>query len=116
MPFEHRLHARCGCAAAASTQQFASGRPFALPTSPRQFERDCPFAIDHLALEIRLDVASKSIAAVATIDVRRVDPAARSLPLDAIAFEVARVTVDGRAVAWQYDGATLTVPWDDADS
>jgi aminopeptidase N len=115
MPIEHRLHARCGCAAAVSTQQFASGRPFALPTSPRQFERDCPFAIDHLALEIRLDVDKKSIAAVATVDVRRVDPAAQSLALDAIGFDVARVTVDGHGASWQYDGATLTVPWKDGD-
>jgi aminopeptidase N len=116
MPLEHRHHARCGCAAAVSVERYAAGsRPFALPTSPRHFERDTPFAIDHLALELRLDVPNKSVSATATLDVRRVDPATTELALDAIGFDVRSVAVEGRRVTWGYDGRTLTVPWVDRE-
>ncbi len=114
MPLEHRLHARCGCVSIASGEHSAalsgaSGRPFALPSSTRHFERDLPFAIEHLALDIALDVGKTSIAATASLDVRRVDPSAESLPLDAVGFVVSRVTVDGATTPWRYDGRSLDV-------
>jgi aminopeptidase N len=110
MPLEHRLHARCGCASAGSSERSTSaGRPFALPSSTRHFERDRPFAIDHLAVEVTLDVATKRIAAVATLDVRRIDPSAEEVALDAVGFEVDDLTLDGRAGKWRYDGVRLFV-------
>jgi aminopeptidase N len=111
MPIEHRLHERCGCASIGSERGTASaaGRPFPLPTSVRHFERDRPFAIDHLAIDVSLDLDGKSVDGRATLDVLRVDPEADELPLDAIGFEVSEVTVDRAAVPWRYDGQTLTV-------
>src|SRR5580704_3892598 len=96
---EHRLHARCGCASLGSAEASASsaaGRPFALPTSTRNFERDRPFAVEHLALDVTLDPAARGIKAKATLDVRRVDPAATELELDAVGFDVRDLTVDGK--------------------
>ncbi len=112
MPQEHRLHARCGCASAGSLGHAgtAGGRPFTLPTSTRHFERDWPFAVDRLALDLTLDVQKKRVAGQATLDVRRVDPTADAIPLDAVGFEIERVTVDGESVAWRYDGRVLSVP------
>jgi aminopeptidase N len=110
MAIEHRLHARCGCAALASAESSAATRPFALPTSTRHFERDRPFAVDHLALDLVLDVDAKRVEGSATLDVRRVDPSAESLPLDAVGFEIDAVTLDGDRATWQYDGRVLTVP------
>jgi aminopeptidase N len=111
MPLEHRLHARCGCSSVGSFEQAASaGRPFALPTSTRHFERDRPFSVAHLALDITLEVPAKSIVAEAVLDVRRVDPYAEELALDAIGFDLHDVRVDGRTVTWRYDGCTLHVP------
>src|SRR5271165_3866746 len=112
MALEHRLHARCGCAAVGSLEHagLAGGRPFALPTSTRHYERDRPFAVEHLALDLTLDVDHKRVDGEATLAVRRVDPAAEAIALDAVGFEIARVTVDGAAVAWRYDGRLLTVP------
>jgi aminopeptidase N len=110
MPLEHRQHARCGCASLGSATRASAGRPFALPSSIRHFERDRPFAIDHLALDITLDVPARAVQATAVLDVRRVDASAEQLALDAIGFELRGVTVDGRAVTWQYDGQTLLVP------
>ena len=110
MPFEHRLHARCGCASAGSFENSSSAfRPFALPTSTRHYEGNRPFAIDHLALDVILEVAARRIRAVATLDIRRIDPAADELALDAVGFEVDALTLDGKAVQWRYDSRTLLV-------
>jgi len=112
---EHRLHARCGCASIASAEATASsaaGRPFALPTSTRHFERDRPFAVDHIALDVTLDPPARAIRAKAALDVRRVDPAATELLLDAVGFDVRELTVDGKKATWRYDGRVLRVDLD----
>lgn len=108
---EHRLHARCGSAALASAEH-AAARPFTMPTSTRHFERDRPFAIDHIAVDLTLDVANKAIRAKATLDVRRIDAAADELLLDAVGFDLRDVTLDGKPVTWRYDGRTLRVAID----
>jgi len=112
MPLEHRLHARCGCASMASAQYgaSASGRPFILPGSARHFERDRPFAIDHIAVDVTLDLAARRVHGKATLDVLRVDPSAGELLLDAIGFDVDDVQVEGEAISWRYDGRMLRVP------
>src|SRR5271165_4065653 len=110
MPLEHRMHARCGCASAGSFESsISAGRPFALPSSTRHYERDRPFAIDHLALDVTLDVAAKGIRATARLDVRRIDPSADGISLDAVGFEVDDVTLDANPVKWRYDGSALFV-------
>ena len=98
MPLEHRLHARCGCASAAELASFAA-RPFASPSSTRHFERDRPFAIDRLVLDILLELPTKSLRAEAKLELRRVDPDATAVLLDAVGFTIDRVDVDGHAVA-----------------
>jgi aminopeptidase N len=111
MPFEQRHHARCGCAGTLAAEE-ASGanRPFAFATSPHQFERDRPFLVDHLALDLTLDVPKKSVRATATLSLRRVDMDAESITLDAIGFSVSSVKVDGASVAYTYDGRVLSLP------
>ncbi len=111
MSTEHRLHARCGHSSLGCSEHAASaGRPFAFPTSARHFERDRPFAIGHLELDITLDVPERSIRATASLDVRRVDATAPELSLDAVGFDLHEVRVDGKSVAWRYDGRLLHVP------
>ncbi|HEY6461104.1 MAG TPA: M1 family metallopeptidase, partial [Polyangiaceae bacterium] len=108
---EHRLHARCGCASMGSVEHAfsAAGRPFPLPTSTRHFERDRPFAIEHIAVDVTLDVASRSIRATASVDLRRVDTSADELLLDAVGFDVEDLRVDGKPASWQNDGKALRV-------
>ncbi len=108
---EHRLHARCGCASAGFIEQSSIGRPFAFPSSTTHFERDCAFAIDHLAIDITLDVAKKAVGAKATLDVRRIDPSADELELDAVALDITAVAIDATAAIWRYDGNKLFVTW-----
>ncbi|HEY1697054.1 MAG TPA: M1 family aminopeptidase [Polyangiaceae bacterium] len=109
---EHRLHARCGCASMGSVEEAfsaAAGRPFPLPSSTRHFERDRPFAIDHIAVDVTLDVGSRSIRATASVDLRRVDASADELILDAVGFDVEDLRLDGKPASWQNDGKSLRV-------
>ncbi len=113
MHLEHRLHARCGCASASGSHHESAialgARPFAFAHSPRNFERDRPFSIAHLALDLALDVARKSVVGSATLEVVRVDPEAEEIALDAIAFDLRSVKIDGKPADYRYDGRQITV-------
>ncbi len=114
MPFEHRVHARCGCgfshAAESAENAVHSGtRPFAFAASPRHYERDRPFFIRHLALDAELDLEKKTLAGKATLHVERLDPAATEIELDAIAFDLKSVTIAGKKATHSYDGKILSV-------
>lgn len=113
MGIEHRLHARCGGAChgegEAGEGGLAAARPFAFTSSPRHFERDRPFAVEHLALDLRLLFDERSVEGTATLRLRRVDPDAHAIELDAVGFAVRAVTLDGKAAAHVYDGRLLRV-------
>jgi aminopeptidase N len=116
MPVDFRHdHARCAGAhvhehAHESThERGAAGRPFAFASSPRHFERDRPFAIEHIALDLVLDFPKKSIRGSAALTLRRIDPDATNVELDAVAFTIESVRVDGKDVKYTYDGRRLVV-------
>ena len=108
MSFRHD-HAGCGRAHAhhGSEAQSYAARPFAFGTSPRNFERDRPFAIEHLALDLELDFAKRSVVGSAALTIRRVDPDAHRIDLDGVGFTVASVQLDGKSVEYTYDGRVL---------
>ncbi|MDB5219169.1 MAG: Aminopeptidase [Myxococcaceae bacterium] len=87
----------------------AQARPFAFASSPRHFERDRPFAIEHLALTLALDFPKRSIRGSAALTLRRIDPDATTVELDAVAFTIAGVTVDEKSAKYTYDGRLLVV-------
>ncbi|MFO0677764.1 MAG: M1 family metallopeptidase [Polyangiaceae bacterium] len=87
----------------------AGGRPFAFAGSPRQFERDRPFDVRHLALDLDLDVTAKRIEGRATLDVVRVDRAATEIELDAVGFDLKSVSEGGKPAEHHYDGKVLRV-------
>jgi aminopeptidase N len=106
----HRVHDRCGCGAARGLLEHgAFARPFAFAGTPRNFERDRPFAIEHLAANIELDVPKKSIRATATLTIKRVDESATEIDLDAVGFTITKVSVDGKNAEHRYDGKTLVI-------
>jgi aminopeptidase N len=108
-------HARCGGAHEHGHEHeqhehhHAGGRPFAFASSPRHFERDRPFAIEHLALDLTLDFPKRSVHGSASLTLRRIDPDADEIELDAIAFTMGAVKVDGADAKFTYDGRRLTV-------
>jgi len=107
MGIEHRLHARC----AGFHEGHARGaaRPFAFASSPRHFERARPFGIDHIALDLTLDFEKRSVAGTAALRIRRIDPEAQAIELDAVGFSVRAVTFEGKDARFLYDGAKLVV-------
>jgi aminopeptidase N len=111
MSLEHRSHARCHHAEIESLGAPRT-RPFATSTATRHFERDRPFAVTHLDLDITLEVPERSLRATATLEVRRTDPTAEAVEFDAVGFEIADVRVDEATSECNYDGRKLRVPVD----
>ena len=112
MGIEHRHHARCaGHHGHEHSHAGAAARPFAFASSPRHFERARPFAIEHIALDLALDFEGRSVAGSATLRVKRIDPDATSLELDAVGFAIRGVTIGGKGepARFVYDGARLVV-------
>ena len=113
MGIEHRLHARCAGLGGHSHEghEHAAGwgRPFAFSSSPRHFERPRPFTIEHLAFDLALDFDTRSVRGSATLRLRRVDPEATALELDAVGFAISSVTLGGKETTYTYDGARLVV-------
>jgi aminopeptidase N len=115
MTFEHRHHARCACGSAlsAASRAQAAPRPFALAGTKRVYERGRPFTIQHIALDLALHVADKSISGAATLELSRVDPEATEIALDAVGFTISAVELldgDKKTKARHvYDGETLRV-------
>src|SRR5262249_40383256 len=96
-----------------SASVLGAPRPFTLGGTTRVYERSRPFEVRHLSLEVALETDSKSIDAVATIDVERIDGEAEELCLDAVSFDIRDVSfVDKRTTPLQsvYDGNPLRVP------
>lgn len=109
MSGSHRLHERCGCAARA-----ASPRAFSLPSTTRKFERDRPFNLTHLSLDIALDINKKSLSATAIVHTTKVDHLASVLKLDAVGFEIKSVQIsnDGDefgTTRYRYDGEVIHI-------
>ncbi|MFO0591710.1 MAG: M1 family aminopeptidase [Polyangiaceae bacterium] len=119
MPIEHRHHERCACGSTLSRYQAgaaaaAATKPFTLAGTKRVYERDRPFSINHIALEIEILPATKSIEAIARVEIARIDRSAKEICLDAIGFEIDSVSLasaDGAlaAASYEYDGETLKV-------
>src|SRR5262245_3305121 len=104
MSHEERLHERCGLGSAAE-----HARPFPFVTTSRKYERDRPFLIRHLALDLTLDVESHRVSGIASLSVERVAHAPSPLKLDAIGFEIESVRSGARALPYIYDGAVIAV-------
>ena len=110
MSVAQRLHTRCGAAACHHHEhEAAHARPFAFANSPRNFERDRPFTVDHLALDLALDVTKKSVVGSAALRLRRIDPDADEVQIDAVAFDLRSVRIDGAKASYRYDGREITV-------
>jgi aminopeptidase N len=115
MSFERRHHARCACS---QLRALGAPRPFALPGGRRQYERDRPFAVRHISIDLALDVPRKAVEGWCTISFDRVDAAATTLTLDAVSFEIESVELDGgkgfAPAKHHYDGERIAVTIDAA--
>jgi aminopeptidase N len=77
--------------------------------APRRPVRARTFRLDHLRLELDVDVRKKRLSGRATLDLRPIEDGLASIELDASELTIRRVTVRGRRTAVRHDGETLTV-------
>ncbi|MCL4355652.1 MAG: HEAT repeat domain-containing protein [Nitrososphaerota archaeon] len=85
-------------------------RSFKLPESKPHYPPPLEFHTAHTKVELAVDFEKKRISGSCTLEIEPIKEGLRSARLDACGLEVAEVKVDGKGVAYEYDGATLEVP------
>ncbi|MDG6946219.1 MAG: M1 family metallopeptidase [Nitrososphaerota archaeon] len=85
-------------------------RSFKLPESRPHYPPPLEFHTAHTKIELAVDFERKRISGSCTLQIEPIKEGLRSARLDACGLEVAEVTVDGKEVAYEYDGTTLVVP------
>ncbi len=103
MPASQRIHERCACGGVRA--------PFSLAGTERQYERSRPFRIDHLFVDLTVELEHQSVRGRAVLDFQRTAPQATSLEVDAIGFELESVRVDAgsglQPAKFSYDGERI---------
>ena len=81
----------------------------ALPGDSARWPRDRVMDVEHIKLDVTLDVPKRAIRGRATHTVRALNDGLRTLPFDAIEMRIGGVSVDGKAARYRYDGSTIEV-------
>ncbi|TAD76291.1 MAG: aminopeptidase [Oscillatoriales cyanobacterium] len=84
-------------------------RSFQLPGAKPHYTPDRPAQVQHIALDLVLDLAGCAVTGRCAIDLLPVRDGVDRLTLDAVAMAIASVQVDGQAQPFEYDGETLQV-------
>jgi len=82
-------------------------REFAFAGTRPKFAPDRIVLVEHLRLDIAVDMIAKEITGTVTLRGRVLDREARTVELDAVELLIRRVTVDGAEVAFRHDGRRL---------
>jgi aminopeptidase N len=97
---------------ASGASEAASGGDFATTAAEAHYAPDLALDPEHLELDLRFDLATRTVAGTATTTVRARHEMARTLVLNAVGLTVHEVIdPDGRALSFTYDGEELTVTW-----
>jgi aminopeptidase N len=102
--FERAHQMRCACSTLGT-----GPRPFALPGTVRVYERDRPFLVRHLDLDLTLHVVDKRVEGIAALTVERNAERATTVSFDAVAFDLRSVRLDGKMATYTYDGKAIHV-------
>ena len=85
-------------------------RAFALPGDEAVWGRDRPLIVEHLRVELDLDLPHRAVRGVATTTFRPRNDGLREAVFDAIELEIDSVTDKaGKALAWRVGDGTLTI-------
>ena len=84
-------------------------RSFHLPESKAHYPRDRELIVEHLKVGIALDFEARRLTGRCELKVKPVRDGLKSMRLDAVAMDIAGVTVDGAPRPFAYDGETLTL-------
>ncbi len=84
-------------------------KPFALPGSQPHYTPDRPGQVQHIRLDLDLDLESETVVGLCQIRLQPVRAGIRSLKLDAVRLGIQSVRVNGEAQAFEADGETLQI-------
>lgn len=84
-------------------------REFAFPGTRAKFAPDRIVDIQHLALDLEVDPAQRSVVGVATLRCVVVAPETSVVVLDAVELQIERVTAGDAEVAFRHDGRKLRI-------
>jgi aminopeptidase N len=85
-------------------------KSFQLPGSRPHYNPDRPGQVEHISLDLVLDIPNSSFTGTCAIRLNPVRNAIESLTLDAVDLKIERVEIDGTDCAFNYDGELLHIP------
>jgi len=87
-------------------------RRFELPGAKPHYNPDRPGQVEHIALDLSLNIPEKSYSGTCTIRLKPVRDGLESLTLDAVNLSIEAVTLGNTPLAFEYDGAQLQIHLD----
>ena len=85
-------------------------KSFQLPGSRPHYNPDRPGQVEHVSLDLILDIPNRSFTGTCGIRLNPVRNAIESLTLDAVDLKIDRVEIDGTNCEFNYDGELLHIP------
>jgi aminopeptidase N len=85
-------------------------KSFQLPGSRPHYNPDRPGQVEHISLDLVLDIPNSSFTGTCAIRLNPVRNAIESLTLDAVNLNIDRVQIDGTECDFNYDGELLHIP------
>jgi aminopeptidase N len=86
-----------------------SRRSFQLPGAKPQYNPDRPGQVNHIVLDLNLDIPKQSFSGTCTITLTPVCKGLTTLTLDAVDLKIESVLIDNVSQPFDYDGETLTI-------
>ncbi len=85
-------------------------KSFQLPGSRPHYNPDRPGQVEHIALDLTLDIPNQSFVGTCTIDLNPVRSGIDSLTLDAVNLDIHGVSIDAMPHEFNYDGELIQIP------
>ena len=108
LPEKFMLHASFASLAAARP----SHHRFELPGAKPQYKPDRPGQVEHIALDLTIDIPNQAFGGTCRIRLTPVGDGITTLSLDAVDLTIQAVTITGVTQGFDYDGATLRITLD----
>jgi aminopeptidase N len=84
-------------------------KSFQLPGAKPHYNPDRPGQVEHIALDLDLDIPNRSISGTCAIRLNPVRNDIKTLTLDAVGLQINSVAIADQAQPFDYDGEVLTV-------
>jgi aminopeptidase N len=84
-------------------------REFALPGTRARYAPDRPCDIEHIKIDIDIDVGRKSIAGTCSLTISPIVDDLRWVRLDAVELDISSVSADGSSLDYTHDGKVLRI-------